>query len=82
MCICGAGERPICTGLGEGLHAGAGQSSAPDLDDEVVETQPAGPQIGHHFVSDRLPPLYGQAVLVALAGKGQRAGVDLLASRT
>ena len=74
-----AGDRPHVHRLGEGLHATARQSSAPDLDDEVVETMPAGPQIGHDLVSDRLPTLYGQAVLVALAGEGQRAGVDLLA---
>ena len=66
-------------GLGEGLGATARQCPAPDLDDEVVEVGPAAGQVGHHLVPDRLATLYGQAVLVALARKGQCPGVDLLA---
>ncbi len=70
---------PNCARLGEGLHTTAGQRAAPDLDDEVVQTSPGGPQVGHHLVGQGLPTLDGQAVLVALAGEGQGAGVDLLA---
>ena len=43
--------------LGEGLHATAGERPTADLDDEMVEVDPASDEVGHDLVGQGLAAL-------------------------
>jgi hypothetical protein len=62
------------------LDHGTGQRAAPDLHEQPVQRGALLRQMGGKLVAERHPAFDGQAVLVALAGEGQRSPEARLAA--